>query len=65
VYSSLTEMLATAHRDQLHRQAAQRTRARQARQHTAARRSTRPSPSRLLHFRLARKQSEIRCAVAA
>jgi hypothetical protein len=62
MHSSLTEMLATAHRDQLHRQAAQRTR---ARQHTAARKSTRPSPSRLLHFRLAGRHSEIRPALAA
>jgi hypothetical protein len=65
MHSSLTEILATAHRDQLHRQAAQRTRARQARRHTAIRKSTRPSPSRLLHARLPRKDSEIRPAVAA
>jgi hypothetical protein len=65
MHSSLTEMLATAHRDQLHRQAAQRTRAYQARRHTAARNSTRPSPNRLLHFRLAGRRSESCPAVAA
>jgi hypothetical protein len=65
MHSSLTEMLAAANRDQLRRQAAQRTRARQARRHPAARRSTRPSRSRLLRFRLEGRQSEIRSAVAA
>jgi hypothetical protein len=65
VHSSLTEMLATAHRDELHRQAAQRMRALQARRHTPAPRTTRRSPSRLLHLRLAGRNSEICPAVAA
>jgi hypothetical protein len=65
MHSSLTEMLATAHRDQLRRQAAQHTRARQARRHTAARKRTRPSPSHLLHFGLAGRHTEVCPAVAA
>jgi hypothetical protein len=66
VHSSLTEMLATAHRDQLRRQAARRTPARQALRHTAAHKSIRPSPSRrLLHLRLAGRHSEICPADAA
>jgi hypothetical protein len=63
--SSLIEMLAIAHRDELHSQAAQRARARQARRHTAAPKSTRPAPSRLLHFRIGGRHREIRPAVAA
>jgi hypothetical protein len=68
MHSSLTEMLGSAHRDELRRQASQHTLARQARQarrHAAARNTPGPSPNRLRHFRVAGRRSEIRPAAAA
>jgi hypothetical protein len=67
MYSSLTEMLATSHRDQLRRQASQHRLAREARQSrrdTAPRNAARTSPNRFLHCRLADRRSELRPAAA-
>jgi hypothetical protein len=63
MYSSLTEILAGAYRDELHRQAAQHRLARQGRQ--SRRQAAGTSRARLRNFRLPERRSQVRPAVAA
>jgi hypothetical protein len=68
MHSSLTEMFASAHRDELHRRASQHRlardarRSRQSRRHAAARNSPGPAPTRLLNLRFAERRSQVRPA---
>ena len=66
MYSSLTEMLASAHRDELHRQASQHRVARQARlsRHDATARNTPGVSWARLYLRFALKRRQVRPAVA-
>jgi hypothetical protein len=66
MYSSLTELLASAHRDELRRQASKPRLARQAHRsrQAAARNAQGTLPTRLLNFRLAGKRSQVRPAAA-
>jgi len=68
MYCSLTEMLASSHRDELHRRASQHNVARQARQSrraAAARNTVGTSPTRFLNLQFARRPNQIRPAAAA
>jgi hypothetical protein len=63
MHSSLTEMLASAHRDELRRQASQHRVARQG--HQSRRQTAGTSRAGLLSFRLPEGRSQVRPAVAA
>ena len=62
--STLTEMLATAHRDELRRQASRHSVARQARRHDPTRNTPGTPTSRLLSLRFTGRRSEVRPAAA-
>jgi hypothetical protein len=66
MYSFLTELLVSAHSDELRRRASRQRLARQAHRsgQAAARNAHGSLPARLLNFRLAGKRSQLRPAAA-
>jgi hypothetical protein len=65
MYSSLTAMIASAHRDELRRQATRHSVTRLSRREAAARNTPGTARARLLSLRLGGRRSEVRPAVAA